>query len=64
MQFFFEILLFYLVRCQTQVPSFSRRGGWDLDYLIDIIFYFPAGVVDVLISSYHYCYEKQIIDYH
>jgi hypothetical protein len=30
-----------------------------IDYLIYTAFYSPTGVVDSLISSYLYCYEKQ-----
>jgi hypothetical protein len=30
-----------------------------IDYLIYTVFDFPTGVVDSLISSYLYCYEKQ-----
>ena len=29
-----------------------------IDYLIYTVFYFPTGVVDSLISSYLYWYEK------
>jgi len=40
-------------------PPFEGGVVGTLDYLIYTVFYFPTGVVDSLISSYHYLYEKQ-----
>ena len=40
-------------------PPFEGGVVGTIDYLIYTVFYFPTGVVDSLISSYIYWYEKQ-----
>jgi hypothetical protein len=40
-------------------PPFEGGVVGTIDYLIYTVFYFPTGVVDSLISSYLYWYEKQ-----
>jgi len=39
-------------------PPFEGGVVGMIDYLIHTVFYFPTGVVDSLISSYQYWYEK------
>jgi hypothetical protein len=39
-------------------PPFEGGVVGTIDYLIYTVFYFPTGVVDSLISSYLYWYEK------
>jgi hypothetical protein len=39
-------------------PPFEGGVVGTTDYLIYTVFYFPTGVVDSLISSYLYRYEK------
>ena len=39
-------------------PPFEGGVVGTIDYLIDTVFDFPTGVVDSLISSYLYWYEK------
>jgi hypothetical protein len=39
-------------------PRQKRGVVGTIDYLIYTVFYFPTGVVDSLISSYLYSYEK------
>jgi hypothetical protein len=39
-------------------PPFEGGVVGTIDYLIYTEFYFPTGVVDSLISSYHYGHEK------
>jgi hypothetical protein len=40
-------------------PPFEGEVAGTIDYLIYTAFYSPTGVVDSLISSYLYWYEKQ-----
>jgi len=40
-------------------PRQKRGVVGTIDYLIYTVFNFPTGVVDTLISSYLYWYEKQ-----
>jgi hypothetical protein len=39
-------------------PPFEGGVVGTIDYLVHTVFYFPTGVVDSLISSYLYGYER------
>ena len=48
----------YIAKCDERL-AFEGGVAGTIDYLIYTVFYFPTGVVDSLISSYLYWYEKQ-----